>query len=145
MNRITPLLPAGAMKTFQILQPLHSHFRQTTCAEADCVDRARGWTSLIDVGTDLGRQQANYIRLRSGRAFTATEVGTLVTFVFPPGQDCFTTHQVPLERPQIFVVRDGDWRGNPRRTEPRRHATGADWVDDFANHQGRLADAAGRG
>lgn len=139
MNRITPLLPAAAMKTYEVVAPLATHYRDGTCQEVDCGANAYGWVTLVDVATDLGRRQANYIRLHSGRTFTATEVGTLVTFSFSAGQKCFAEHKVPLEREQFFRVRGGDWRGDPRRigTVLRRPD---DWVDDFANHQQTLAD-----
>jgi hypothetical protein len=45
---------------------------------------------------------------------------------------------VPLERPELYVVRGGDWRGNPRG-EVRRHSGPDSWVNDFAEHQDRIA------
>lgn len=140
--RPDPLLPAAAMKTYQILQPVATHYRDASCAEVDCVAQARGWRTTVDVATELGARQANYIRLHSGRHFTTTEAGTLVTFEFPAGQRCFTPHKVPLDRPNIFVVRRGDYRDS---TVERRHTRAADWVDDFANHQQRLADRLAQG
>lgn len=138
MNRIPPRMSAGAYKTYQILQPLESHFRDATCQEVDCQAFANGWRSMVDTSTPLGARQANYIRLHSGRAYTSTENAAMVTFVFRPGQRCFTSHRLPLGRPNLFVVRDGDWRGNPHRTDPQRRSA-ADWVDDFATHQDKLA------
>ena len=64
----------------------------------------------------------------------------LTEFTFEAGQTCFVEHRVPLEREPLYVVRDGDWRGNPRGTAPRIHTRPDDWVDDFAEHQQRLAD-----
>jgi hypothetical protein len=129
--RIPPLMPASAYKTFEVSQPLQTHFRPATCQEVDCDAYARGWQTTVDTATPLGVKQANYIRLVSGRHFTFTETGTLVAFVFAPGQKCFAQHRVSLEREQFFIARGGDHRGNPRQ-EGRVHANPADWVDDFS-------------
>jgi len=144
VNRIVSPLPPQAIKTYQILQPVETHMRVATCLEVDCDAFRNGWSTAVDVATDLGRQQAQYIRLHSGRAFTAVVRETLVTFTFPAGQRCFSKHHVPIERPALYVVRDGDWRGNPRRTEPRQ-VKADDWVDDFAEHQDRLKTAIEQG
>lgn len=142
--RLDPIGPADAYKTYALAAPISTHRRPASCVEVECDAWRHGWISLIDVSTDIGVQQANYIRLHSGRSFTASEVGTLVTFTFPSGQTCFGEHTVLLEREPIYSVRDGDWRGNPTgRT--RRHVRADDWVDDFANHQQQLADRLERG
>lgn len=140
-QRIAPNLPVGAVKTYGIRAPLQTHWRPATCAEVECLAYQRGWRTTVDVRSELGARQAYYIRMHSGRSFEVSEVNELgmVTFTFPAGQKCFQEHRVPLERPQIFVVRGGDWRGNPRG-EFRRHVRAADWVDDFAEHQDKLAD-----
>lgn len=146
ISRIQPALPATDVKTYAIAAPVETHFRPATCGEVDCAAHRSGWKTTVDVGTDLGRGQAHYIRTESGRRFTEESLtGTLVTFYFEAGQRCFAQHQVRLDRPEIFLVRDGDWRGNPRGTETRIHATGEDWVDDFATHQERVADQIRRG
>ena len=46
-----------------------------------------------------------------------------MVFTFEAGQQCFTQHHVP-DRPQFFVVRDGDWRGNPTG-QNRLHTKGS--------------------
>ena len=146
--RVAPHLPAAAMKTYQILAPAGTHWRAATCAEVDCGAYLHGWATRVDEATDMGARQAHYIRRQSGRAFSAArdEAG-LTVFTFPPGQRCFraSDHRVRLDRAEFFVVRDGDWRGNPRGTQPRQHVRAADWVDDFANHQQALANRLERG
>jgi hypothetical protein len=142
--RLSPQLPVHVMKTYGIVAPLSTHFRDAVCAEVSCQAYANGWKTIIDVSDAIGRQRANYIRLHSGRQFTVTEQGTLVTFTFHSGQHCFKQHKVRLEREENFVVRGGDWRGNPRQ-EGFQHKNAADWVDDFANHQDRIATAHERG
>lgn len=69
------------------------------------------------------------------------------TFVFAAGQTCFRSdeHVVRIERPEIFLVRDGDHRGNPRGTQPRIYTTPEAWVDDFGEHQERLTETRERG
>lgn len=144
VSLVLPKMPAANYRTFQISSPIPTHFRKASCREVECQHYGRGWQTTVDTNTELGARQANYIRLHSGRHFTYTENGGVVTFLFPPGQQCFTTHQVPLGRPEIYVVRGGDWRGNPRG-EHRRHVRAADWVDQFANHQDRLATRFNQG
>jgi len=146
--RITPALPAEQMKTYAVVTPRATHWRPATCSEAGCPNHLNGWKSVIDETTDLGRAQAAYIRERSGRRYTEWRdqpwLGGTV-FTFEAGQECFAQHEVPLERDPLFLVRDGDWRGNPRGTPARVHQRPADWVEDFATHQQRLKDRLERG
>jgi hypothetical protein len=151
VHRLTPRLPSQAMKTYHIARPAPTHFRKADCREVECAAWRNGWTTVIDVaraaraGLPSGGDQANYIRLHSGRHYTHTQTGTLVTFRFPPGQQCFTAHQVPVGREPVFAVTGGDWRGNPRGTAPVRFRSPRQFVDDFAEHQSRLADRMKRG
>lgn len=145
--RIAPKLPASAMRTFQISSPVASHFRQATCVEARCEAYLSGWATMADETTEQGQRAAYYIRHDSGRRFTEarSELGITV-FTFEPGQRCFASdaHRVPLERPALFVAREGDWRGNPRGVEARIMRAD-DWVDEFATHQAVIAQAIERG
>lgn len=143
--RVQPAISAWGMKTYAALAPLPSHFRAAKCDEVDCPHYRDGWQSVIDEATELGQAQAHYIRRSSGRSFVEARDGALTVFLFEPGQPCFAAHQVPLERPPIFLVRDGDWRGNPHGTQPRIHARPEDWVEDFAEHQQAIADHRERG
>src|SRR6476620_8795741 len=94
--RLPPAMGPEAYKTYEIRSPLATHYRDATCAEVDCEASAYGWRTTVDVGTELGRKQANYIRLLSARSFTVVENGTLVSFTFPAGQACFVEHKVPV-------------------------------------------------
>ena len=144
--RLPPKLPATAVKTYSLTAPRTTHTRPGTCAEADCPSLARGWLSVIDESTDLGQRQAAYIRRDSGRKFVeARNPLGLTEFTFDPGQACFVEHRVPLEREPLYVVRDGDWRGNPRGTAARIHARPEHWVEDFAEHQQGLLDRFNQG
>jgi hypothetical protein len=143
-QRITPNMPPEAYKTYRISSPLATHWRPATCAEANCGAHQNGWQSTIDEATVLGQQQAHYIRKQSGRRFTEERLPGLTRFAFEAGQTCFGSHQLPLDRPELYLVRGGDWRGNPTG-ELREHASAADWIEDFGEHQLRLADQIERG
>jgi hypothetical protein len=155
VTRVDPKLPVGAMQTYQILAPAPTHFRPATCAEADCGNYRHGWVTQIDELTDQGKLQAWWIRNRSGRSFREDRDAApgLTVFTFEAGQTCFyrlgepldpaRPHQVRIDRPEIFLVRGGDWRGHTG--DVRRHTSPADWVDDFGEHQLRLADKVERG
>lgn len=139
--RIKPKLPARAFKTFA------TSWRnvEVRCNDprAACDAWRHGWRTVLDVSTPDGRKRANYVRLHSGRAFSVSVVGTIVTLTFPAGQQCFATHRVKEDAAEFYVV-GGDWRGNPNG-QRRRVLRGDQWVDDFATHQQRLHDAIERG
>lgn len=157
-HRLTPKLPASGFKTYNISMPAETHHRPATCAESECPAHLRGWVTILPAGSDLisvlktsgrrYREHRDHLPLAVVRQMPGHEDDTadlsigegLVAFYFEPGQSCFqeSTHTVPLERPALYVVRDGDWRGNPRRTPPRVHTRPEDWVEDFAGHQDRL-------
>jgi len=143
MTRIQPNMPPQAYKTYRIVSPQSTHFRPGTCAEADCGAYLAGWRSTIDEATVLGQQQAHYIRKQSGRAFTEErQPNGLTAFTFEAGQRCFGEHQIRLDRPEHYLVANGDWR---QYGAQRQHTTAADWVEDFGEHQQRLADLIERG
>ncbi len=141
--RPDPKMPVTSYKTYAISSPVDTHMRDATCREVNCQAMANGWIKYCDVSTVLGAQQANYIRLHSGRSYSVVENGVIVTFTFPAGQRCFAHHRVPVGRPELFVVRDGDHRGNP--TGRRVERVAADWVEDFAEHQDKIAQRVQRG
>ena len=134
--RIDPALPVHAYKTYAIASPVATHYRTASCTEAGCLAQRNGWKTVVDESRALGQKQAFYIRSRSGRKFTETRNGT-TEFVFEAGQECFAEHKVPLDRPELYVVRGGDWRGNP--TGERQRLSSDAWVNDFGQHQDRLA------
>jgi hypothetical protein len=143
MFRIDPKMPAGAYKTYGLTFPVQTHFRPATCEEVGCQAFKHGWRSAFDVSTDLGKEQADYVRRHSGRSFKEVSQGV---FEFAPGQTCFaaSTHRLKLEREPIYVVRGGDWRGNPDgfRIE---HKNAQNWQEDFAEHQDIIATRIERG
>lgn len=147
-NRLNPGLPSHAYKTYQVVAPLSTHFRPATCQEVECPAMINGWRTVVDESTPLGAKQAHYIRTVSRRSFREDKdlgVSSMTSFVFAPGQLCFAQHKLRTGRPEVYLVRDGDHRGNPRGTQPRRHTRAEDWVEDFNEHQGRLADEIEKG
>lgn len=134
--RPDPVAPVHAYKTYSISAPRDTLIR-TACEQAGCLAWRRGWETVIDESTDLGAGQAAYIRFQSGRTFREQRRGDgLTVFRFEPYQRCFTDHKT---RPVTFAVRLGDWRANlgGLRTFDRPDQ----FIDDFASHQDRLADA----
>jgi hypothetical protein len=145
LNRVVPKLGAHAYKSYSWRQPLSSHFRRVTCAEAQCRDYVHGWVTVVDTATPLGQRQFDYLSHDRSRSWHMEKTGTsLVSFTYPPGNEGFDSarheHYKPAGRPPVLLVQDGDWRGNPRGTQARIMRP-EDWVDDFATHQERLARA----
>lgn len=144
MGRPDPRMGAESYKTFTIAAPLSTHFRPATCAEVACPDYLHGWRTRIE---GLPAELLHAART-SGRRYTELPVAAGETWlVFEAGQACFraSQHRARLDKPELFLVRDGDWRGNPRGTKARLHQRPADWRDDFAEHQQGLADAIQEG
>jgi hypothetical protein len=144
MAILEPLLPEHAKKTYSIRAPRATHWRAASCTEVACEGQEHGWVMLIDERTELGQRQAHYIRRESARRFTEQTEGGLTSFTFEPDQTCFTPHEVPLGKPELYIVRDGDLR-TVRPTNVRLHQRAEDWADDFATHQQTIADAIQEG
>jgi hypothetical protein len=136
-----PLMPAQRYRTFAIRSP-----RDVTvvaaCKDAGCVKWAHGWETALDERVPAHAEAAAWIRLQSGRTFTETrDQPGLTVFRFEAFQRCFDDHRT---RPERYLVRGGDYRGNPLR-EQRIHARPADWVEDMAGHLDGLKSAIERG
>lgn len=153
-------LPPHAVKTYEIARPRGTHTRPATCTEVGCDARARGWRTLADERTPEGRRIAHQVRqvarpvdtvlapavaARVRRYVEQTTPEGITEFDFPAGQECFAAHRVALDRPALYIVREGDYRGNPRGGTPFRHHSGADWVEDSALHQLTLVEAQQKG
>lgn len=142
--RIEPRMGAAAYKTYEIRSPLTTHFRPATCAEVDCPQYLNGWRTRIETLTpELLRAARN-----SGRHYTVQQIAQGESYlVFQAGQPCFAAarHQKRMDRPPLYLVRDGDHRGNPRGTKARLHQRPENWVEDFADHQQKLADEIKKG
>ncbi|MEV7154913.1 hypothetical protein AB0N77_09840 [Streptomyces misionensis] len=142
--RIEPQMGPEAYKTYAIVSPISTHMRRATCEEVGCEHYLNGWRVRVEALTpDLVRAARN-----SGRKYTEQSIAQGETWlVFDPGQPCFKAHEhrAPIGRPPLYLVRDGDHRGNPRGTQTRRYDRPDQWVDDFATHQDTLADEIRKG
>lgn len=147
--RPEPVFPVGAYQTFSISAPSATHWRRATCDEVECWAYRNGFTLAIDERTQQGQGQAYYIRKQSGRRFRETrDERGLTIFNFEAGQSCFNadSHRTRIDRPEILVVRPGDWRGNPDGPSAvRRHTRPEHWVEEFAEHQDMLSRLVQRG
>lgn len=143
LNRMTPKLAAAQMKTYSVVTPAEN-FRAATCAEVECEAYTKGWQILKE---NLSAELLHTIA-ESGRSYTEMPIREGETWlVFAPGQACFraATHRLRLDKPELYVVQGGDWRGNPLNVETCVHSGPDPWVDDFATHQDKLANQAERG
>jgi hypothetical protein len=132
----------GAMQTYRIVSPPDATV-VSACERVGCPHWRDGWDTIVDEASQLGQAQAAYIRSgATGRSYreTRTEAG-LTVFRFEAHQRCFQEHRT---RTELYLVRGGDWRGNPDRMA-RDHSRPEDWVEDFAEHQQRLADRIDKG
>jgi len=133
LNRVMPELPVTAMRTFAIVAPTTTHFRPATCQEVDCPAFQYGWT-LATAGQPAVLVHA---AKNSGRAFIAVrdETTGAEQLIFESGQPCFkaSTHRVRVDRPEIFLSRNGDWRGNPdgAGAKPLIHSSADAWADEM--------------
>lgn len=123
------------VSTYRVTAPAKTHLRPATCKEVDCANWQNGFRSVVDVSTDLGQRQAAYIETLSARRFIRSQAGSIVTYDFHPGQQCFQAHTVPLERPALYVIRDG--KARPRTV------SADEWVDRFADHTEKIKKEIG--
>lgn len=143
LSRPQPLMDAAAYKTYEMRSPLATHFRPATCAEVDCPYYLNGW----QVHVESLAENVLYAVQHSGRKYTVQKVADGETYLkFEPGQMCFRhkLHRKREDRPPLYVVRDGDHRGNPTG-RGRQHTSPEDWIDDFATHQQAIADEIKKG
>jgi hypothetical protein len=142
-QRITPNMPVEAYKTYRISSPLATHWRSATCAEVACPAYENGWRVRVE---GLSPELLHAAKT-SGRRYSEQHIAEGETWlVFEPGQQCFqvSQHRTPVGRPELYLVRGGDWRGNPTG-ELREHAHAQDWIEDFGEHQDNLADQMRKG
>jgi hypothetical protein len=137
------LIPQGrpsSYETFSIHRPLASHWRAATCREVNCPDYLNGWRVRVEQLTAKGLYAATHC----GRKYDELAVAPGETWlVYEAGQPCFRAkeHQKPLERPELYVVRGGDWRalGDPFKVSSES------WLDSFGENQEKLHDLQERG
>lgn len=132
-------MPVEAYQTWSVKSRPDKRVK-TVCEKVGCPVWRNGWESVIDEGTDLGRQQAAFIR-SSRRTFREQRNGAgLTVFRFEPYQRCFADHQT---MPEKYLVRGGDYRAAVGQV--RVHTRAADWVEHVQQHMGRLLDERNKG
>lgn len=103
-------------------RPVSTHWREATCQEVDCLHYLQGWETKIDISTELGKAQYNYIIHKSGKRGKGKQDGNMITFIFFPEQKCFREHKLPLDREPILTIQKG---------HDRRIARAGEWHDDM--------------
>jgi len=115
-------------KRFAIASPVNTHTRLATCEEVDCEYNQRGWRTRVET---LPSKEAYKVATTSGRYYTESQEAPGETYlVFPPGQQCFADHRLPLDRPEFYYV--GDRQGT------RRHSKSEFWVEEHSEDLDRL-------
>ena len=146
VTRPRPAMDPRRYTTYQMSMPLRTHWRPATCEEVDCGPCLHGWVTTVDLSTDLGQKQYEFITHdRERRPSMQRASMTLVKFTYAPGFPCFnrSKHRLPLERPAKFIVAHGDFRRY--LGPPRVHVSADDWTEDFSIHQDKLRTALERG
>jgi hypothetical protein len=136
MNRIPPQGRVQDYKTYQILAPVTTHRRRATCAEIGCPNYLKGWKLRVE---GLPPEMLHAAKT-SGRKFTELDITEDEHWlIFEAGQPCFKAaeHTAPLDKQEIFIARDGDFRGNPTGNV-RRHTRPEFWLEDMQENLGRL-------
>lgn len=131
------------MQVYESRSPLATHFRTATCEEVDCGARQHGWVTHLDESIPKQAKGAHWIRTESRMKFTESRMGQLVSFTFEAGQTCFRKHEVPVDRPAFYLVRQGDL--HVRGAVLRRHTSGESWMDDLHTTTDRIVTAIERG
>jgi hypothetical protein len=144
LNRIAPVGPAQAYKTYGASMPLRTHWVAATCEEVDCEAFLNGWSINV---TPLSEQDVAAIREHGYRYDVLPVSAEETLWLFDAGQPCFkaTEHRKEIGRPPIFYTRRGDWRGDPTGGRPYMHDSAENWVDDMATHLDRLRTERERG
>jgi hypothetical protein len=117
------MMGRGLLTHFVLNRP-RDHWREVSCLEIGCLNYAAGWKTILPAD-DIANIEL--IR-RSNMGFREEREDGLVTFIFSPGQECFTGqgggHRVAVGRDPI-LMRDN------RVMEP------LEFMDQWNDHQYR--------
>ena len=86
---------------FRIVQPPSTHFVPANCAEVECDHYLNGWMTIVTVGS----AQEHFIRHDPTRRWTERKAegqSDVIEFIFEPGQNCYTEHEVASGRPPLL-------------------------------------------
>jgi hypothetical protein len=105
--------------------------RQLTCDEFGCEKHANGWATILP---ETSVQLVGMIRNGDTGRFHQEKIESagMVTFYFPPGQQCFETH---WQRDPIFTIARIDSGG-----APRVYSDGDLYVEDSDRHLRQLKE-----
>ncbi len=133
VQRLQPRTPVQAMQTYRISRPAATHTRPATCEEVECPDFVGGYTVRLPRGDD------RIALLREAAAGRVDGLKRSITYeyreraeqVFVVSGPCLkaTTQRAPIDRPEIYRVRGGDWRANLGLI--RKHSRPEHWVEDM--------------
>lgn len=149
-NRLVPEIGPEHYKSYSLAAPLETHWKNATCEEYECDEFVYGFVLTVDISTQMGERQYDYITHDRSRKYSMQKVdATVFKFVYGPGNEGFGAkhgeHKVGLGRTPLLLVEEGDFRGNPRGTPARVHVREQDWAEDFALHVDKLNTAIQRG
>jgi len=138
---------------FTLSQPLDTHFRPATCEEVDCPQHLFGWVTVLDrecdvrLIDDILKSGRHFTRMRSEEASQRASKDLppgMLAFVFPPGQQCFRQHVMPVGREPFLAYQRGVAMGAGGAFVPvedrRQHVK----VSDFTEHFNEEADGIRR-
>lgn len=138
------------VRSWSVRAPLSTHWKPATCAEFECDEYMYGFSITLLRDHEKFEAQYHYITHDRSRRYSMQQPdANRVVFVYGPGNAgmglAHAQHKVPIGRPPLLLVADGDWRGNPRGTPARRHVRVEDWIDDSANHLDKIRTAYQKG
>ncbi len=145
LNRPPERGPARLYETFSIRAPKSTHWQPATCEDVSCGYYTKGFKVSLDESKPVG--SGNAAMLRADKTRTKREYRDefgMTIFEYPPGTKCMATHTKRLDRQEIFTVRGGDHRGNPKGTPTRTHTRPEFWVEEFAETQDKINKALER-
>ncbi len=134
IQRLQPHLPVQAMQTYRISRPTATHTRPATCEEVDCPDFVKGYVVRLPRGDgriallrDAAAGRIDGLK-RSMREVTGVDSAEQEFLMNGPCLKA-TQHRAPVDRPEIYLVRGGDWRANTGLI--RKHTRPEHWVEDM--------------
>lgn len=156
--RIPPIGPPSAYRTFSVRTPRGPGVeRPASCEEVACERWVQGWITRVPA-TDA---MLNMVRSSKRAWLSMEQIDGQWVFTFAPGTECFESgrgmDRLPVDNvrvhrilirpdlPQALIVSEGDWRGNPRGTPPRRHQRPEDWVEDLQENLDGVRDRLEKG
>lgn len=137
LNRVAPKLSNDRMQTHTILAPLQTHWRKATCEEVACKPFLEGYgVPLKGLDADDLALLESFIKVHKMKASKVEITDGEWHYWFAPGQRCLraSSHVRRLDREEIFLVRNGDWRGTDPTQDPITFSSADSWADHLGTH-----------